>query len=53
MSIQRHTDLIRTEAHRLGFEFVGFARAERLDEEFEVKVDTEVSFVKLVPLVGG
>ena len=30
---QRHTDLIRTEAQRLGFEFVGFARAERLDEE--------------------
>lgn len=33
MNIQRHTELIRTEAHRLGFEFVGFARAERLDEE--------------------
>lgn len=32
-SIQRHTDLIRTEAHRLGFEFVGFAHAERLDDE--------------------
>jgi epoxyqueuosine reductase len=29
----RHADLIRAEAHRLGFEFVGFARAERLDEE--------------------
>lgn len=28
-------------------------QAESLDEEFEVKVDTEVSFVKLVPLVGG
>lgn len=33
LSTQRHTDLIRAEAHRLGFEFVGFARAERLDEE--------------------
>ena len=33
MSAQRHTDLIRTEAFRLGFEFVGFARAERLDAE--------------------
>ena len=33
MSITRHTGLIRTEARRLGFEFVGFARAERLDEE--------------------
>jgi hypothetical protein len=32
---------------------VGHRQAERLDEEFEVKVDTEVSFVKLVPLVGG
>lgn len=32
MSVQRHTDLIRAEACRLGFEFVGFARAERLDE---------------------
>ncbi len=29
---QRHTDLIRAEAQRLGFEFVGFARAERLDD---------------------
>ena len=28
-----HSDLIRQEAQRLGFEFVGFARAERLDEE--------------------
>ncbi len=28
---QRNTDLIRAEAQRLGFEFVGFARAERLD----------------------
>mgnify|MGYP001173719092 CR=1 FL=1 len=33
MSAQRHTELIRAEAQRLGFEFVGFARAERLDEE--------------------
>lgn len=32
MSVQRHTELIRAEARRLGFEFVGFARAERLDE---------------------
>ena len=31
--VQRHTDLIRTEAQRLGFGFVGFARAERLDQE--------------------
>jgi len=30
---ERHTDLIRREAQRLGFEFTGFARAERLDEE--------------------
>jgi hypothetical protein len=35
------------------FVLVGNRQAERLDEEFEVKVDTEVSFVKLVPLVGG
>lgn len=33
MQTQRHTDLIRAEARRLGFEFVGFARAEPLDEE--------------------
>jgi len=32
-AIQRHTDLVRNEARRLGFEFVGFARAERLDAE--------------------
>jgi hypothetical protein len=28
-------------------------QAESLDQSFEVKVDTEVTFVKLVPLVGG
>jgi hypothetical protein len=32
---------------------VGEKQATSLDQEFEVKVDTEVSFVKLVPLVGG
>jgi hypothetical protein len=26
---------------------------EDLDEELELKVNTDVSFVKLVPLVGG
>jgi len=35
------------------FVLVGHRQAETLDESFEVKVDTEVSFVKLVPLVGG
>ncbi len=33
MPAQKHTELIRTEAQRLGFDWVGFARAERLDEE--------------------
>ncbi|MEQ1745998.1 MAG: tRNA epoxyqueuosine(34) reductase QueG [Saprospiraceae bacterium] len=33
LNTDQHTDLIRAEAHRLGFAFVGFARAERLDEE--------------------
>ena len=32
MNRQRHTDLIREEAFRLGFDFVGFAKAERLDD---------------------
>src|ERR1051325_2317179 len=35
------------------FVLVGDRQAATLDEEFEVKVDTEVSFIKLVPLVGG
>jgi hypothetical protein len=35
------------------FVLVGDRQATSLDEEFEVKVDTEVSFVKLVPLIGG
>jgi hypothetical protein len=35
------------------FILVGDQQAERLDQEFRVQVDTEVSFVKLVPLVGG
>jgi hypothetical protein len=35
------------------FVLVGDRQADSLDQEFKVKVDTEVSFVKLVPLVGG
>ena len=35
------------------FVLVGNRQAESLDDEFEVKVETEVSFVRLVPLVGG
>ncbi|HAB16759.1 MAG TPA: hypothetical protein DCE44_09950 [Verrucomicrobiales bacterium] len=35
------------------FVLVGDHQAVTLDEEFEVKADTEVAFVKLVPLVGG
>ena len=35
------------------FILVGDRQAETLDEAFEVRVDTEVSFVKLLPLVGG
>ena len=35
------------------FVLVGDQQATELDDEFNVKVDTEVSFVKLVPLVGG
>jgi epoxyqueuosine reductase len=30
---ERHTELIRREALRLGFGFIGFARAQKLDEE--------------------
>ena len=35
------------------FVLVDNRQAESLDQKFQVKVDTEVSFVKLVPLVGG
>ena len=35
------------------FVLVGDRQVEDLDEEIELKVHTEVSFVKLVPLVGG
>lgn len=35
------------------FVIVGNKQAESLDQQFDVHVDTEVSFVKLVPLVGG
>jgi len=35
------------------FVLVGDRQAESLDEQFNVTVDMEVSFVKLVPLVGG
>ncbi len=33
MTVEDHSRLIREEAHRLGFNFVGIAKAERLDEE--------------------
>jgi len=35
------------------FVLVENRQADSLDDEFEVKVDTEISFVRLVPLVGG
>ena len=35
------------------FMLVDDRQAESLDQSFEVKVDTEITFVKLVPLVGG
>lgn len=35
------------------FILVGNRQAESLDESFRVAVDTEISFVKLTPLVGG
>ena len=35
------------------FVLVGDHQSESLDQEFDVTVNTEVSFVKLVPLVGG
>lgn len=35
------------------FMLVDDRQVERLDEEIELKVGTEVSFIKLVPLVGG
>lgn len=33
MNVAKHTQLIRTEAQRLGFSFVGIAKARQLDEE--------------------
>jgi hypothetical protein len=35
------------------FVLVGDKQAESLDQEFQVEAETPVSFVKLVPLVGG
>ena len=35
------------------FVLIGDRQAESLEQEFEITPDTEVSFVKLVPLVGG
>ena len=40
-------------AHNGFFVLVGDRQVESLDEEIHLKVDTEVSFVKLVALVGG
>ena len=33
MAVSRNTNLIRAEAQRLGFDFVGFAKAEKMEEE--------------------
>lgn len=33
MNLQQHTNIIRKEAYRLGFQFVGFSKAEFLSEE--------------------
>ena len=35
------------------FILVGNRQVESLDEEITIRVDTEVSFIRLVPLVGG
>lgn len=35
------------------FVLINDRQAEKLDEEFVIEAETEVSFVKLVPLVGG
>jgi len=35
------------------FVLIDDRQAESLDEEFEIGVETEVQFVKLIPLVGG
>jgi hypothetical protein len=35
------------------FILVGDQQADRLDQEFDVTAEAEISFVKLVPLVGG
>lgn len=35
------------------FVLIGDQQAASLDQQFEIKVDTEISFVKLTPLVGG
>jgi hypothetical protein len=39
--------------HNGFFLLIGDRQADSLDEFFEVRVDTEVQFVKLTPLVGG
>ena len=33
MDVKKHSELIKNEAYRLGFDFVGIAKAERMDEE--------------------
>ena len=33
MNIVHHTQIIREEAYRLGFDFIGFAKAEKMEEE--------------------
>ena len=35
------------------FVLIGDRQADTLEQEFDVRADTEISFVKLVPLVGG
>jgi hypothetical protein len=50
---EQYTRAIEAFGRNAFFILVGGKQVESLDQEFEVKVDTEVSFLKLVPLVGG
>jgi hypothetical protein len=51
---ERQADLACTAFERNGFVlFVGERQVESLDDVIDLTVDPEVSFVRLVPLVGG
>ncbi|HWH70258.1 MAG TPA: hypothetical protein VNT26_12800 [Candidatus Sulfotelmatobacter sp.] len=50
---QQYQRALEAFEHKGFLVLVGDQQAQSLDQEFDIQVDTEVSFIKTMPLVGG